>query len=68
MRARTRRTASSILAIVDEAAVERLRQALAIGIRHHVDVDAGIERQRRGLDEIGRDAVLDQFGDRRCSR
>jgi hypothetical protein len=44
--------------------LERDRQALAVRVGHHVDVDAGLQRQHRGIDEIGRDAVLDQFRDR----
>ena len=45
----------------DEAALERLGQATNERVAHHVDVDAGLEGERRGLGQIGRHAVRDQL-------
>jgi hypothetical protein len=46
-----------------QPALDRLRQAARVGHGHHVDIDAGLERQRRRLDEIAGDAVRNQLGD-----
>ncbi len=64
----TRRTDASIMVHRHQAALERDRQTLAISLRHHVDVDPGLQRQHRGFDEIGRHAVFDELARSRCSR
>ncbi len=48
----------------NEAARERLGQTPAVGIAHHVDIDAGEERRRGRLGEIAGDAVAQKFRDR----
>ena len=46
------------------AALERARQALRVGAAHEVDVDPGVQRERRRLGEVLGHAVRDQLGDR----
>ena len=46
-----------------EAAAQRLGEAAPVGERHHVDVDAGVQRQRGGLGGVGGDAVADELAD-----
>ena len=46
-----------------EAALERLRQALNVGAARHIDVDARVERERGGLDEVRRNAMIEQLRD-----
>ena len=46
-----------------EAAFQRLRQALDVGAARHIDVDAGVEGERRSLDEVRRNAMIEEFRD-----
>jgi hypothetical protein len=43
------------------SSVERNRQAVTIGASHHIDIDARIERKRRGLREVRGNAVVDEL-------
>ena len=60
----TRRTAASIVSIETRPRAIAAGQALAVGTAHHVDINAGQKRRRRRLDEIARDTVTHEFGDR----
>ncbi len=47
-----------------QTALQRDRQAVAIGVGHHVDVDSRVERQCRCCRQVGRDSVTDELPDR----
>ena len=46
-----------------ETALKRLGQAVDVGAARHIDVDAGIEGERRGLDEVRRHAMIEKLRD-----
>ena len=46
-----------------EAALKRLGQALYVRAARHVDIDAGVQRERRGLDEVRGHAMVEEFRD-----
>ena len=51
------------LALRDPAAPQRDGEPSPVGVGHHVDVYSGLQRKRRRLREVSRDAVMDEFGD-----
>ena len=46
-----------------ETSLQRAPQAFQIREAHHVDIDAGVQRERRCFDQIGRHSMRDEFGD-----